>query len=134
MNDERTSRDQALPLTARPVQVTVSCATHEEASSIIKEAVQRRLAAAGHFWPINSTYWWGGQIEHSDEFVVLLKSVDNRVDEIMDLIASLHSYEVPSIFVSAVHRLGLGVSQWLNNQTVSTFGDYNGEDNPQVVD
>ena len=119
VNDERANYSQASALSARPVQVTVSCATHKEASSIIKEAVQRRLAAAGHFWPINSTYWWGGQVEHSDEFVVLLKSVDNRVDEIMELIASLHSYEVPSIFVSVIDQVGTGVPDWLNKQTVT---------------
>ena len=100
-----------------PVQVTLSCATAEEASSIVEQAVRRRLAAAGQSWPARSTYWWDGEVVERDEFAVLLKSIDSRVDEIMRLIRSLHSYVVPSIAVIAVEQLGPGVDDWLARET-----------------
>lgn len=100
-----------------PVQVTVSCGTAEEASSIVEQAVRRRLAAAGQSWPAKSTYWWDGQVVERDEYVVVLKSIDSRVEEIMGLVRSLHSYEVPSIAVIAVERLGPGVQDWLVRET-----------------
>lgn len=101
----------------KPVQVSVSCGTAEEASAIVEQAVRCRFAAAGQSWPAKSMYWWEGKVVERDEFVVVLKSIDSRVDEIMGLIRSLHSYKVPSIAVTAVKQLGPGVNDWLVRET-----------------
>ena len=105
-----------------PVQITVSGGSAAEATAIVREVVQRRLAAAGQCWPIQSTYWWEDELVNREEIVVLFKTLEARVDEIIEVIGSLHSYEVPSIFVVPVQRLGPGTADWLRRATSSDAG------------
>ncbi len=100
-----------------PVLVTVSCPSASEAAAIVREVVQRRLAAAGQTWPITSTYWWHGELVNRQEVTVLFKTVEARVEEVMDAIGALHSYETPSIAVIPVTRTGPGVEGWLGDST-----------------
>ena len=101
----------------KPVLVTVSCPSANEAAGIVRAVVQRRLAAAGQTWPITSTYWWDGEMVNRQEITVLFKTIEGRVDEIMDLIGTLHSYETPSIAVVPVMKTGPGVEDWLGDST-----------------
>ena len=103
-----------------PVHVTVSCPTAAEATEIVHAVVERRLAAAGQTWPVSSTYWWDGEIVRRSETAILFKSTASRVDEIVELIGSLHSYEVPSIAVLPVLTTGPGTEDWLCDSTQAT--------------
>ena len=101
----------------KPVLVIVSCPSASEAAGIVREVVQRRLAAAGQTWPITSTYWWDGEMVKRQETTVLFKTVEARVDDIFEVIGAMHSYETPSIAVVPVTRTGPGVAGWLGDST-----------------
>ncbi len=103
----------------KPALVVVSCPSASEAAEIVREVVQRRLAAAGQTWPITSTYWWDGEVVNRQEVAVLFKTVDARVDEIIEVIGVLHSYVTPSIVVVPVTKTGPRVEGWLGDSTRS---------------
>ena len=100
-----------------PVLVTVSCPSASEAAAIVREVVQRRLAAAGQTWPITSTYWWEGEMMSRQEITVLFKTVEARVNDILEVIGAMHSYDTPSIAVVPVTKTGPGVEGWLDEST-----------------
>ena len=78
------------------VYVTVS--DHAEAEKIGRAIVEARLAACVNILgPITSLYWWKEKIEHSQEHVLVAKTVRDRSEELIGKIKELHSYEVPEI-------------------------------------
>jgi periplasmic divalent cation tolerance protein len=70
----------------------------EEANSIASELVSRRLAACVNILgPVASVYHWQGEIEHSEEFLLLIKSTEAQFLPIQAAIRELHSYKIPEL-------------------------------------
>ena len=70
--------------------------SREEAQEIARELVERKLAACVNVsGPITSTYWWQGNVEISDEWLLLIKTDASQFEAVRDAIKELHSYEVP---------------------------------------
>jgi periplasmic divalent cation tolerance protein len=69
-----------------------------EADAIAAELVSRRLAACVNILgPVSSVYHWQGEVENSQEFLLLIKSTDAQFTAIQNAIAELHSYQVPEL-------------------------------------
>jgi len=72
--------------------------TRDEASSIATELVSRHLAACVNILgPLSSVYQWQGEVERSEEFLLLIKSTENNSGAIQDAIRELHSYQIPEL-------------------------------------
>ncbi|HSL75122.1 MAG TPA: divalent-cation tolerance protein CutA [Ilumatobacteraceae bacterium] len=100
-----------------PVEVTVTCASAEEASTIGRQAVERRIAACAQRWPITSCYRWEGEVVEDEEWLLLLKSSADHFDAICALVGELHSYELPGIVMLPVAAVGFGYEAWLREST-----------------
>ena len=96
----------------KPVEITVTCSSAEEASRIMHVVVERRLAACGQTWPIRSCYRWAGQVVTDEEHVLLMKSVDVHFRAICEVVRELHSYELPSIVMIPLDGYGPGYLAW----------------------
>ena len=59
--------------------------------------VERKLAACAQRLPIRSTYWWKGQVERSEEVLVLFKTLPKQVGALFRRLRAVHPYEVPEI-------------------------------------
>lgn len=82
--------DKCLMLTTVP--------SREEAHTIASELVSRRLAACVNILgPISSTYRWQGEVEHSEEFLLLIKSTSAEFSPIRETLRELHSYQLPEL-------------------------------------
>lgn len=69
-----------------------------EATNIAHELVERRLAACVNIVPkIQSVYRWNGEIEESEEFLLLIKTTASSLGRVQAAIRELHSYEVPEL-------------------------------------
>jgi periplasmic divalent cation tolerance protein len=72
--------------------------SREEATTLATELVSRRLAACVNILgPVSSVYRWQGEIERSDEFLLLIKSTEKRAHAIQEALRELHSYELPEL-------------------------------------
>ncbi len=78
--------------------------TRERALAAVAGAVRRRLAACGNVVPVDSAYWWNGQLESAAEALVLFKTVPKRVGALFAYLASDHPYSVPEIVELDVPR------------------------------
>jgi len=101
------------------VQVTVTCGSLDEARTIARAAVDGRLAACAHTWPVASTYRWEGAVESDEEHLVVFTTSADRFDELCECIRQHHSYELPSILLVPVGALGPGVGDWIADSTSS---------------
>ncbi|MQY02600.1 divalent-cation tolerance protein CutA [Actinomadura macrotermitis] len=99
------------------VQVTTTTDSRSEAAALAKAAVSERLAACAQLvGPIASTYWWEGEIESAEEWMVLFKTTVARFDELASLITENHSYDTPEIIATPVVAGSLDYLTWISEQ------------------
>ena len=85
-------------MNTQPVFVYMTCASDEEAETIVKDLLDRALiACANIFAPHRSFYNWKGRVENAPEVAVLMKSQAGKFIAIETRVLELHSYECPCL-------------------------------------
>ncbi|MFW9874334.1 MAG: divalent-cation tolerance protein CutA [Candidatus Thorarchaeota archaeon] len=68
----------------------------EEGKKIAKVLVETKLAACVNvIHNILSIYRWKGKIEETNEFLLLIKTIEENNELIIEKINEIHSYEIP---------------------------------------
>jgi periplasmic divalent cation tolerance protein len=95
--------------------VLVTCATLEEARKIAREVVEKKLAACVNIvtHAVESFYAWEGKLENSSEYLLIMKTSEERVEELQKEVLRLHSYEVPEFVVLPIVAGSEGYLKWL---------------------
>ena len=76
--------------------VLTTASNEDEAREIANALVDRRLAACVNIIPqIESIYRWEGKAASSREYLLLIKTTEDKFTAVRDAIRVLHSYEVP---------------------------------------
>jgi periplasmic divalent cation tolerance protein len=110
------------------VQVTTATDSRQEAAGLAKSAVRERLAASAQLiGPVASTYWWEGEIESAEEWLVVFKTTRERFDELAELIAEQHSYDTPEIIAVPVVSGSADYLDWVSEQTDSGLPEETGD-------
>ncbi|GAA2629058.1 divalent-cation tolerance protein CutA [Actinomadura fulvescens] len=107
------------------LEIHVTTGNREEAEKVVQAAVEGRLAACAQIsGPITSTYWWQGKLERDEEFFIVMKTTDERLDALVANIKANHSYDTPEIVaVPIVGGLGDYLT-WIKAETeVPSSGD-----------
>ncbi len=80
------------------IVILVTASNSEEAQKIADKLVEDRLAACVNILGnIKSVFRWEGARDSADETLLLIKSKKSRLPQIIKLVKSLHSYQVPEI-------------------------------------
>ena len=100
------------------VQLQTTLDDRKQAEELIREAVERRLAACGQLLgPVDSTYWWNGTIEEASEWLCLFKTTSTRAVQLERWIAERHPYEVPEIVTVGLTGVSQAYGEWIRNET-----------------
>ena len=95
--------------------VLTTASSQEEARKLANTLVERRLAACVNILPkVDSIYQWKGNVEESQEFLLLIKTVDSAVPRLRDAIQELHSYELPECVVLAIEDGSEAYLKWID--------------------
>jgi periplasmic divalent cation tolerance protein len=85
------------------VQVQTTAGSKEEADRLVSVLLERRLAACVQvLGPMESRYWWEGELESATEWLCLAKTTADRVDDVVAAIGEAHSYDTPEVLATAV--------------------------------
>ncbi|MDP9401917.1 MAG: divalent-cation tolerance protein CutA [Actinomycetota bacterium] len=85
------------------VQVQTTAGSREEAEALADAVLRRRLAACVQVvGPVQSRYWWHGELESAEEWLCLAKTTHDRMEELMEAIGGAHSYETPEIIATSI--------------------------------
>ena len=88
--------------------------TPEEAERVATALLERRLAACVQVvGPIDSRYWWEGRLETATEWLCLVKTTDDRVDDVVAAIQEVHSYDVPEVIVLPIVAGSEAYLRWI---------------------
>ena len=101
----------------QPVVVSTSVDKEEAAQSIAKLVLDKRLAACVHIHaPMNSLYWWQGEIASDNEYQLSMKSDRSLFDQIVEAIRSVHPYEVPEIIATDIVDVDQPYGVWMREE------------------
>ena len=81
------------PSTVILVQTTEADAIKAEA--LASELLTRRLVACVSLTPITSLYRWRGELQQEHEVQLLMKTTQNRLEQLRSAVMDLHSYATP---------------------------------------
>ncbi|MGB2634020.1 MAG: divalent-cation tolerance protein CutA [Candidatus Acidiferrum sp.] len=99
--------------------VLVTCATLDEARKIARGVVEKRLAACVNIvtHAVESFYAWEGKPENSSEYLLMMKTTDERVEELQKEVLNLHSYDTPEFIVLPIVAGSEEYLKWLGDST-----------------
>ncbi|GAB4145456.1 MAG: divalent-cation tolerance protein CutA [Patescibacteria group bacterium] len=81
----------------KSIFIYVTCNSEDEAKTIAKELLKKRVVACTNFTSIKSMYWWKGEIVEADECMLILKSFADKFDTVVAEVVAVHSYPIPCI-------------------------------------
>jgi len=98
------------------VYIYSTCKDEAEAKLIGRLILERRLASCVLRWPVQSIYRWEGEIKDQTEVILMVKTNENKMQEIEDLISENHSYSMPFIAACDIRRLNRPYKEWMASQ------------------
>ncbi len=91
-------------------------AKEEHATAIARTLVRERLVACGTLLRgARSIYVWQGQLEDSDEIVVLFKTTADAAPKAAARLQELHPYECPEILVLSPECANAAYARWVGD-------------------
>jgi periplasmic divalent cation tolerance protein len=103
---------------SRLVVVLVTCGSEEEALKIGRALVEERLAACANLVsPVRSIYRWEGKICDEREWLLILKTRQERFKQLEEKVKSLHSYSVPEIISIPILEGSSPYLDWVREMT-----------------
>ena len=97
--------------------VLTTCAEKTDAERLARALVAGRLAACVSVVPqVRSFYHWKGEIESSEEFLLIVKSSRDLFPALCAEMEKLHPYEVPEI-LSLDATASAAYGAWLQAET-----------------
>ena len=76
------------------------------------------MAAGAQVWgPITPTYRWRGEVRQDEEYLVLVKTVRGRLDDLVRLVRKVHSYEMPEVVAVPIDGGLADYLTWVTDET-----------------
>lgn len=100
------------------IVVLTTVASQEEAVTLIRALLDRRLIACGTLLPgARSLYRWEAKVADESEVLVLLKTRGARLDSLEAAFADLHPYKVPELLALPVAAGTDRYLGWIDKET-----------------
>jgi len=97
------------------IVIFITCAKPAEAKKIAFALLKNKLVACVNVVDrVKSFFWWEGKIDQAQEILLIVKSKKSKLTRIIQLVKSLHSYQVPEIITLAVNGGNKAYLEWIN--------------------
>ena len=103
-----------------PLLVLVTVPSQKEGVRIGKKLVEEKIAACVNIIPhLYSIYCWKGNVEEEGELLLLIKTMPDRLDDLIEKVEKIHSYDVPEILAIPTVRGNPDYIKWVQESTRS---------------
>ncbi|PSJ80573.1 divalent-cation tolerance protein CutA [Neisseria iguanae] len=102
--------------TFKPVIITTTTATREEAEKIALALLQNQIAACVQYETVTSHYVWQDEVCRDEEIRMVIKSSRCHYKAVEKLILAYHSYDCPQILMQPVSRGLSAYLRWMKAQ------------------
>ena len=108
-----------MPAKSRYISLTTTVDSRQRAQALARRIVNSRLAACVQTMPIRSVYHWKGSVETAEEFLLIVKTRATLTQVLVNLIRSVHAYELPEIVVTPITGGLKEYLDWIGAETSS---------------
>ncbi|MCA8979426.1 MAG: divalent-cation tolerance protein CutA [Planctomycetes bacterium] len=109
---------------AEPRIVLVTAPDDGVARRLARGMVDARLAACVNLLPgAISVYRWQGEVHEEPEVLMLIKTTDERLSELVDFVEREHPYELPEFVVLDPEAIEHGYREWLLSECSESGAD-----------
>jgi len=102
------------------VMVYIPCKSTEQANSIGKHLLSKRLCACINVYPqMDSTYFWppkSNSLESAHESVLIAKTKKNLLPKLEKEVCVVHSYKCPCIMAIPIEYINKDYYDWLKGE------------------
>lgn len=92
----------------------------ETAIELGRKLLDERLIAGYNLMPIESAFWWNGQILEEQETLMLLKTLGEHAEAINARVTSLTGAAVPDGFAVRPSAMSSEFAQWVRQEAAPT--------------
>jgi len=98
--------------------IYITAGSVEEARTIGNKLVSDRLAACVNIIDnVSSMYWWEGEIQDDKEVILIAKTKESLVPELVEKVRSMHSYSCPCIVSLPILDGNSAFLDWIVEET-----------------
>jgi len=98
--------------------IYITAGSMDEAQRIGRELVMNRLVACVNIIDhMHSLYWWNGEIQDDREVIIVAKTQESRVPELIEKVKSLHSYACPCVVSLPILNGNPAFLEWIVAET-----------------
>jgi len=90
-----------------------ACRDQDEARRISRTLIDEHLASCVNIAKVDSIYRWKGQVEESEEHMIIAKTKSSVYEKAEETIRALHSYELPEIIALKVKKGHAAYLDWI---------------------
>jgi periplasmic divalent cation tolerance protein len=99
------------------VVVFITVKDNEEAGKIATTLLKRRQAACVNIMPgVSSHFWWKDKLDTAEECLVIVKSKESLLPEIIKSVRKIHSYSVPEIIALPIIGGNREYLEWIDSE------------------
>jgi periplasmic divalent cation tolerance protein len=93
--------------------------SRENADFIAGEIIDKNLAACCSVVPhVTSTFKWKDKTEKREEFLLIIKTIDKKIDELETALIRLSQDDVPEIITLSAHSVFDKYYNWIINELI----------------
>jgi len=99
------------------VVLFITTSADEEAQLISRVLLEQRKVACVTIVPgVNSLFWWQGKIDSNRESLLVVKTKASLLDEVVEIVREVHSYEVPEIIALPIVGGNQDYLEWIGKE------------------
>ncbi len=94
--------------------VITTCENREEADSLAKLIIEKRLAACVQLSDITSYYHWDEKVNRDSEVKLTIKTTESTYSDLEYFIKANHSYDTPQIIMIPIENGSKEYLDWID--------------------
>jgi len=99
------------------VVIFITTSANEEAHKIADMLLTQRTVACVNIVPrVDSVFWWEDKLDSTQESLLIAKTKASLLTEIIKLVKSIHSYEVPEVIALPVIGGSEDYLNWIDSE------------------
>ena len=98
-------------------KIVICYITHADINSarlFVDDLVAKKLCACGNIFDIDSCYLWERSMVKEDEYVSILKTTPEKINDLLTRAKSIHPYETPC-FIHWEVNCNLSYAEWIRS-------------------
>lgn len=100
------------------IVVYVTFPDNNSALEMANKVIKNKLAGCCNIFPsVQSVYFWNEKIENSEEVVMILKTVEEKYQDLFEFIEKNHPYKVPCILKLNDGIINHSYYEWIKKNT-----------------